>query len=358
VLLQLTFPDLFVSDRCEIQVGTPAERVEDEIKTWRTWQRVDDFLKSGPDDYHYVVNPEAGTVLFGNGLNGRVPETTEFIRARFYRYSQYEEGNIKAGHQWVLDRVPPSTPIVNRVNATAASGGLRKETLEDTKIRAREVFRKERAVLTASDYETLAIETPGLRLARAKLVPNFNPKFPCLKLPGDLTLIVESQPPPRAAFPNATPTPPGRGFLSTIQNSVESRRVVTTNVHVIGPLYVEVNVSARIFLKKRASEPEVRDSINRALSEFFDPVLGGPETGKGWPFGRAIFPSEISQQLVKVVGVDYVTNVAINGLEPGEALRMPYNGLPLATKHKITTVMFEARGKQTDSNQLGNNCVR
>jgi len=356
VLLQLVFPDLVVSDRVEIQVGTPADRVEDEIKTWKTWQRVDDFLKSAPDDYHYVLNPEAGTVQFGNDLNGRVPQKTEFIRARFYRYSQYEKGNIKAGHQWVLDRVPPSTPIVDRVNSVAASGGSRHETLDDTKIRTREVFRKERAVLTGTDYETLALDTPGLRVARAKLVPNFNPKFPCLKLPGDLTLIVEAQPPPRAAFPNATPTPPSSGFLATIQNSVESRRVVTTNVHVIGPQYVEVSLSGRVFLKKRASEAEVRESINRALSEFFDPVFGGPEAGKGWPFGRSIFPSEISQQLVKVAGVDYVTKIAINGLEPGKALRMPYNGLPMVGKHAITTVTFEARGKETDSTKPSKDC--
>src|SRR5690349_15306800 len=103
LILQLVFPDLVVSDRCEIQVGVGAENVEDEIKTWRTWQRVDDFLKSAPDDYHYVLDPETGTVLFGNGLNGKVPQITELIRARFYRYSQYEKGNITAGHQWALD---------------------------------------------------------------------------------------------------------------------------------------------------------------------------------------------------------------------------------------------------------------
>ena len=121
---------------------------------------------------------------------------------------------------------------------------------------------------------------------------------------------------------------------------------------------MDVRVSARIFLKKRASESEVRENLNRALAEFFDAVLGGPEPGKGWTFGRSIFPSEISQQLVKVAGVDYVTKVALNGLESGKALRMPYNGLPLPTKHKITTVTFEARGKETDSTKQSDDCGR
>ncbi|HYV10289.1 MAG TPA: putative baseplate assembly protein [Pyrinomonadaceae bacterium] len=356
LILQLVFPDLVVSDRCEIQVGVRAADVEDEFKTWRTWRRVEDFLESGPDDYHYVLDPETGTVLFGNGLNGRVPQATELIRARFYRHSQYENGNIKAGHQWVLDLVPTSTRIVNRVNTTAASGGRSKESVDDTKIRTRAVFHKERAVLTQTDYETLALNTPGLRVARAKLVANFNPKFRSLKLPGEVTLIVEAQPPPRAAFPNATPATPSKGFLATIKNYIESRRVVTTNVNVIGPEYVNVNVSGNVFLKKRVSESETRESINRALAEFFDPVFGGPVAGQGWPFGRAIFPSEISQQLVKVDGVDYVTKIAINGLEPGTPLRMPYNGLPAPGKHSITTVTFEARRQNADSAQPRKNC--
>jgi hypothetical protein len=356
LLLQLVFPDLVMSDRCEIQVGRPAANVEDEIKTWHTWQRVEDFLKSGPDDYHYVLDPAVGTVLFGNGMNGRVPQEKESIRARFYRHSQYEKGNIKAGHQWVLDRVPASTPILNRVNSTAASGGRRKESVDETKLRTRAVFHKERAVLTRTDYETLALNTPGLRVARAKLVANFNPKFRRLKLPGELTLIVEAQPPPRAAFPNATPTTPSKGFLSTIQNNVESRRVVTTNVNVIGPEYVEVSVSGNVFLKKRVSESETLESINRALAQFFDPVFGGPVSGQGWPFGRSIFPSEISQQLVKVEGVDYVTKIAINGLEPGKPLRLPYNGLPTTGKHSVTTVTFEARRQNGNSVQQRKNC--
>ena len=360
LILQLVFPDFVVSDRCEVQVGLAPgpcrEHREDEVKTWRTWQRVDDFLKSGPDDYHYVLDPEAGTVLFGNGLNGKVPQENEFIRARFYRRSQYENGNIKAEHQWSLGLVPASTPVVNRVNSIAASGGRSKESVDDTKIRTRAVFHKERAVLTKTDYETLALTTPGLRVARAKLVANFNPKFRSLKLPGEVTLIVEAQPPPRAAFPNATPMTPSKGFLATIKNFIESRRVVTTNVNVIGPEYVEVRVSGQVFLKKRVSESETRESIDRALAQFFDPVFGGPVAGQGWPFGRSIFPSEISQQLVKVEGVDYVTKIAINGLEPGKSLRMPYNGLPTPGKHSITTVTFEARRQNPDSAQQRKNC--
>ena len=352
LLLQLVFRDLIVSDRVEIQVRTSGPK-----KTWQTWQRVEDFQKSGPDDNHYILEPETGTIFFGNGLNGKIPQTTELIRARFYHYSQLENGNLAANHQWVLNLVPAGTSITKRANPAAAFGGRREETLDETKIRAREIFRKGRAILTGEDYESLALNTPGLRVAKAKVIPNFNPKLPCLKLPGEVTLLVEPQPPPRAAFPGAPPTVASEGFIATIQNAVENRRVVTTNIHVIGPRYVEVNVSGRVFLKKRVSEAEVQESIRRALEEFLDPVYGGPEAGKGWPFGRSIFPSEISQQLVKVAGVDYVTKIALNNLEPGKALKLPYDGLPASGRHTLPTVTFESRGQTTESNQQGNSCA-
>lgn len=355
-LLQRVFPDLFVTDRLEVQVGLPAARVEDEPGSWSIWERVDNFLESGPDDRHYVLDPQTGTIQFGNGLNGRVPGRTELIRVRFYRHSHLEKGNLSANLQWALgSQLPPNTQIVKQVNLAPATGGRKKEALDETRTRAREVFRTQTAILTAKDYESLAMNTPGLRVARAKIKPNFNPKLPKLQLPGEVTLIVLPQPPPRKAFPDAPPPEPSEGFLKTIRTHLDSRRMVTTNIHVIGPQYVPVKVSGSVFLKKRASETGARAKLNRVLSEFFDPVFGGPDKGRGWPFGRSVFPSEISQQLARLPEVDYVIEVALNDLKAGESLQLPYNGLPTPAPggHSIKLVPFETGGQDANSSGEG-----
>jgi hypothetical protein len=190
------------------------------------------------------------------------------------------------------------------------------------------------------------------------VLPNFNPKLPKLKLPGEVTLIVVPQPAPKKAFPNAPSPEPTPGFLKTVAQHLESRRLVTTNIHVIGPRYVEVQVRCRVFLKKRASETEARESINRALKEFLDPVFGGPDKGQGWSFGRSVFPSEVSQQLAKLAGVDYVTGVALNDLKIGESLQLPYNGLPTPSSRQlaIELVPFEGRAEDADSCKGGDGC--
>ena len=370
-VLQSIFPDLFVSDRLEIQTGIPALRVEDEVKTWRNWQQVENFLESGPADRNYVLDPTSGTVRFGNGLNGKTPQSNERIRARFYRYSQLEKGNLPANQVWVLDgQLPPHTQFKlrqnpplgqreKRENLLPATGGRDREPLEETKLRSREVFRKEKASLTARDYETLALDTPGLRVARVKVLANFNPNLPRkFKLPGEITVLVLPSPPPKEAFPDAPPPEPSDGFLKTVQLHLESRRLITTSIHVRGPQYVDVRVRAQVFLKKRASEAQARENIARVLSEFFDPVSGGPDKGQGWSFGRSVFTSEVNQLLAKVSEVDYVTGVTLNSLGAGESLPLRYDELPrfVSRNDDITLIRFESRGNEPKSCKGGDRC--
>ncbi len=348
-LLERLFRDQIVSDRAEIQTAPAMEG------PWVTWDAVDTFDQSGPNDNHYRINAETGEVLFGNGLNGRVPQTTEIIRARFYRYAQADQGNLNANQQWQLAVLVNGAPVIFRgQNPSAASGGRGPESLNESKLKAREIFRKQYPVLTAGDYEKLALETPGLRVARAKALPNFNPSFPCLKLPGDVTVIVVPSPPPASSFPNAAPPEPSQSFLQTVQNYLDRRRLVTTTLHVIGPNYVPVKVSGRVFLKKHVSESEAGESVEQALKQMLDPVFGGPAKGVAWPFGRSIFPSEINQRLAQLPAVDYVLGVALNDLKVGESLPLLYNQLPSSGVHGVRLISFERRGeKEVDCTHEG-----
>jgi len=375
-LVQSIFPDQLTSDRLVIQTGIQIDRrgqgsasevsgnlaqcepvvtPKGESKRWSTWERVDDFSKSGPQDRHYLLDPETGRIFFGNGLNGRVPQLVESVRARFYRYTRDEEGNLAAGRQWQLAILLPDNRRIDLrgENPEPATGGRKPETLDDAKSRSREVFRKQHPTLTAKDYEDAARNTPGLRVARAKVVANLNPKLPQLKLSGEVTIVVVPQPAPPTALTNPPPPEPSTGFLSTVRNHLETLRLVTTNVHVIGPHYVPVSVNCRVFLKKGASEKDAAESIRKALDQFLDPIKGGPNRDGGWPFGRSVFPSVIHQQLAKLAGVDYVARVALNKNQPGEPFVLPYDGLPTPGAHQVDLVTFERRRQDDDVIERG-----
>jgi predicted phage baseplate assembly protein len=262
---------------------------------------------------------------------------------------------LNANLSWLLPvRRDDQTVNVRGQNADVASGGQGSESLDDSRLRAREIFRKQSPVLTTSDYERLVLRTPGLRVARVKVLPNFNPNISCVRLSGDVTVIVVPSPPPAASFPDAAPPKPSAGFLKTVETYLDRRRLVTTNLHVIGPEYVAVNVSCRVFLNKRVSESEAKASVLAALKQLLDPVFGGPERGKGWPFGRSVFPSEINQRLAQLPAVDYVVGVRLNDLQPGESLPLAYNELPMPGTPDIRLIPFEWRGKrEVDSRDEG-----
>jgi hypothetical protein len=107
---------------------------------------------------------------------------------------------------------------------------------------------------------------------------------------------------PKAAVANRI----GRDLTEKVRQYLEPRRLLTTRVHVVGPRYLEVAVHVTLFLKHDAVRRIVKEEAEKALEKFLDPFKGGTD-GKGWPFGRNIYVSEIYALLNRLPGVDYVT---------------------------------------------------
>ncbi|RPJ86384.1 MAG: putative baseplate assembly protein, partial [Acidobacteria bacterium] len=328
--LQRAFPGLLAGDELVIQTG--------KYPDWETWKAVETFDESGPKDKHYLLDAKEGVVTFGNGLNGRVPQKSEDIRARSYRYSKGAQGNLPAGQTWSIQYQPAS--LLRGHNKRGGRGGQDAETIEEAIGRAENFLQEKFRAITDQDYSTLALQTPGLRVARAEVIAGYHPDFPNLKIPGNVTVVVvphrrpidPSEPRPEA------PPQPGKGFIQTVKRHLDSHRLVATQVHVSGPKYVKVSVKCTVHLNKRASSQVVTQNISQALTNFLDPIHGGADGQRGWPLGRDIFPSEIYQLIDKQEGVDYVIGVSLNGQKVDTKLELPPTGLPYSGEHKIMTV--------------------
>ncbi len=93
---------------------------------------------------------------------------------------------------------------------------------------------------------------------------------------------------------------------------LDERRLLTTRHHVVGPDYVIVQITATLHLQAGARPDAVRSQAVTSLKQFFDPLQGGTE-GKGWPFGRDVYISEVYERLDSLPGVDYVENITLQG---------------------------------------------
>jgi len=205
------------------------------------WTEVEDFDASKPEDRHYTVDFASGRISFGNGINGKIPpKGAEKIRVSYCSGGGIR-GNVKAG---AITRILDNTSLDEMVKVTnieAASGGTEAETLEEAIQRARNELKKVTRAVTSTDYEHLALNTPGLRVARVKALPRYHP---CQdkEMPGIISVIVV----PESISEKPTPSP---NFLKTVFMHLDEHRLLTTELFVLPPVYVEVSVEAKVVVK-------------------------------------------------------------------------------------------------------------
>jgi hypothetical protein len=164
-------------------------------------------------------------------------------------------------------------------------------------------LRQHYRAVTCEDFEEIALASDP-NVARAYCVPRRNLESEnsldrSVNRPGHISVIVI----PQSQDPHPQPTPE---LIQVIQNNLEPRRLLTTRVHVVGPRYFSVGVRVTLVLQRDAIESKTHDAAIASLKKFFDPLMGGSE-GKGWPFGRNVYVSEIYQLLDNLPGVNYVT---------------------------------------------------
>lgn len=127
-------------------------------------------------------------------------------------------------------------------------------------------------------------------------------------------------------------------LLAQVRDDLEPKRILTTRLHVIEPFYLWIELAAKIHTR-----PDVPDDVRArarekaidSLEQYFNPWPGGGPQGDGWPFGRALYLSEVLQELEQVEGVDYVEDV--------HAVRMSTRGKPAGGQTTIGTQLGRCR---------------
>src|SRR5207244_1734063 len=95
---------------------------------------------------------------------------------------------------------------------------------------------------------------------------------------------------------------------------LDPRRLLTAQVNVVGPQYLDVRVQAALVAASGVRELVAKTDALEALLRFLDPLAGGTDGG-GWPFGRDVFVSELYALLEVLTGVDAPEGAPAQGLE-------------------------------------------
>ncbi len=294
--------------------GTLRVEVE-EPSGWRQWTEVDGFYASGPDDRHFVVDLEAGTVLFGNRVQGYPPQIGQRIRATEYRYGGGIAGNVAPG---AINKLP-SISNIKVSNDLAAHGGADSEAVADALDRIPgELRRRDRAV-TASDFSELALATPGAAVGRAECLPRFYPPTFQSEKAGVVSVVV--WPSSDSKHPNAPV--PDQNLLRDVCAWLDQRRLVTTELYVIPPTYRKVAVAVGLQAKPGFGVEAVRRWVELVIRQYLAPLPPFGPDGNGWPLGRRVFGPELQAAALQVEGVDFLEGLDVAGWDESTQTWIP-----------------------------------
>ncbi|WP_108258747.1 putative baseplate assembly protein [Mangrovicoccus ximenensis] len=305
-----------------------------------SWQRVTDFYRSGPSDGHYLLDPETGRVTFGDGRRGRIPVAGAQIVAQRYRHGGGAAGNVPEA---TVTKVKGKIRGVKGMsNFRPATGGSDAEEMDEVLLRAPSTLRSRDRAVSAEDFRDLAMETPGVPLhsatALARTVPVEQPdgSHVLTAKDGAVTLIVL----PDRDEPRPQPT---KAELREICRYLEPRRLITTELHIIGPAYTKVTrLDARVTVSASHDLAVVQAALYDAILAFLHPVTGGRD-GAGWPFGEDIYYGDLYDVMLGVAGVRRVSSLAVDteagaGDADADIAAVPEGTLPLLERDVIRLV--------------------
>jgi predicted phage baseplate assembly protein len=300
------------------------------------WKVVDDLFGSGPRAQELAVDWTSGEVRAGDGERGQVPianaeNPDANVVAVEYRFGGGSRGNVRADE--INNLLSALDGIEGGTNVFEAAGGTDEERVDDAKVRARQTLRARERAVGVEDFELLAKQAGNVK--RAKALPLAHPMFPGVKVPGAVTVIVV--PDSKAKNPQ-----PSDGLLRTVCAFLESRRLLTTELFVVGPRYLSVSVEATIVVDDDVDPGKVKQDIEKVLDAYLSPVDGG-EDGTGWPFGGPIRYSQVLQRAFTVPGVSSVPSLVliVDGDRQTECRDVPIepiapNALVYPAAHAIT----------------------
>ena len=271
---------------------------------WVRWHEVKSLHQSSARSRHYALDRITGQIFFGDGVHGLIPPVgRDNIVCERYRAGGGAAGNQPAG---AITQLKTSIPYIAAVtNPMAADGGANAETLAAAQARGPQTLRHRGHAVTASDFEWLARQAVGTRVARSTCLPNRNRALAAER--GWLTLIIVPAGPDKKLLPSPQ-------LLREVTTDLQTRSLATlTDVapvrfNVTGPGYLPVEIEAEIVPVNPAQGDAVRNAVVTALDAFLHPLTGGP-AGEGWELGRDVFLSELYAAFEALPGVEHVESL-------------------------------------------------
>lgn len=270
------------------------------------WTKTDDLLAAPSEianptgSQQFEVDSASGMVTFGTGLQGARPGAGSQIIASYY-YGGGVAGNVGIGAISSSPQLPVGFQISNPLPTTGGTAG---ETPTQATARIPLYLQNAGRAVSAADFKDIVNSTPGLNIGRVEILPLYQPDAE-VNVPGVVTVMVIPIDPQNPQGPV-----PDGFFLQAVCTYLEPRRLLTTQVFVVGPEYVDISVSVAFDIVAGKDVAVVTEGVKAAISKYLSPLIGGTG-GTGWPLQKPVIDRELLAQAARVDGVEDINGVSI-----------------------------------------------
>lgn len=270
----------------EISVST-WEKDEAGIFRYEFWNYTPKLYEAGYRDQVFTYDFMERKIIFGDGINGKVPRQGQYICITKLCQSRLSVGNVVEGGICA----PEAEDLPYQIkNYQKAFGGVNRESTKDMlKRMEKELFCQQRMV-SPEDYEVIVKKTPGLIIEGVKVLSG--------KRYGELTdtelddneVVLVVKPYSHKDRPVLSDY-----YKEKIMEHIEDKRLINTKVRLVSPTYVGIEVRGKLRLLSQNRKQEVIAYIRDMIEQEEEPAFG-----KSVILGKLFTKLELLKQVQKI----------------------------------------------------------
>ena len=246
------------------------------------WKEVNTFIKSKPDDRHYMLDRNKGVITFGDSTNGMIPskQLTPAIKV-FAITCDGANGNVGVGQ---INKTDVMISFISNIfNPVPAYTGYDVEDVHSALNRGANLLSSYNRLVSEDDFEKAVLDFSNV-IDKVKCVSSVNEYGRTDENAITIAILMKEFKKSNEVF-------------STVKNQIKDYlmdkceiSLKKENLKIIDPIFVKLCVNIWVEVNDYNIAFEIKNDILSYLKDFIDPVNGN-FNNRGWEIGT--LPREV-----------------------------------------------------------------
>lgn len=265
------------------------------------WEETDQFYHSKPEDRHYILDRMNSRILFGNGVQVKVPQNTEGVAFTVQlRCCSGSKGNVEVGA--ITESSSNWLYVQDIYNPQAAFGGSDMESMEKVLQRGASLFSSRGRFVTERDYEREVLHFSD-NIDKVSIINGIGKDGSYHERMLNIILLMKD-------------CMKGRESFYRMQDELKEHllkhcelSIAPGELQIEEPIFVELNVDVWVSVMKMEDSFDIQSQSIEMLNEYLSPMANA--AGKGWEIGVLPRKSQIMMRLNSIKSKAQIKHIVV-----------------------------------------------